>query len=155
MKVGHLAALSVLGCCMSIVMSALSIWRGDGPALMATIALSMTSTFGGLASWCTLDVKEELPNQSRTGKTPLGDVVIFYPRTGAFRVIRCTDQTSRFYFRVENCRYFFRDDMYRFIALVSTLLLMAGLIMLSNSGSDMQAAFAASFLMCATGCRQH
>ncbi|KAJ9661566.1 hypothetical protein H2198_001946 [Neophaeococcomyces mojaviensis] len=146
-KHGHLAALSVLGFCMSIALLALSVWQKDGPALMATISLSMTSSFVGLASWCVLDVKEEVPNESRTGKTPLGDVVIFYPRNGAFRVIRCTDQISRLYFRVENCKHFFKDNTYRLIALVSTILLMAGLIMLSNSKPIMQAAFAASYVL--------
>ncbi|KAJ9655598.1 hypothetical protein H2198_005599 [Neophaeococcomyces mojaviensis] len=146
-KFGHLAALSILGFCMSMTLIALSVWQKDGPALTATILLSATSTSVGLASWSTLDVKEEMPNAERKGKVPLGDVVIFYPKTGAFRVIRCTDQVSRLYFRVEECEHYFGDNMYRTIALFSTVMLMGGLIMLGNSKPILQAAFAASYVV--------
>jgi len=146
-KFGHLAALSILGCCMSVTLFALSIWQDDGPALLATVLLSATSSFVGLASWCVLDEKRETPNSDRIDKTPLGDVVIFYPRTGAFRIVRCTDEISRLYFKVENCEHYFGDNMYRAIALFSTALLMGGLIMLSNARPIMQMAFAASYIV--------
>jgi len=146
-KFGHLAMLSILGCCMSATLLGLSIWQGDGPALLATVLLSATSSLVGLASWCVLDSIKEMPNPDRKDKTPLGDVVIFYPRTGAFRIVHCTDEISRLYFKVENCQHYFGDNMYRAVALFSTVLLMGGLIMLSNAQPIMQMAFAASYIV--------
>ncbi|KAK5941139.1 hypothetical protein PMZ80_006416 [Knufia obscura] len=146
-KIGHLAVLSLLGSCMAATLFALSIWQKDGPALVATIFLSATSSLVGLASWCTLNNVKEIPNAERKDKTPLGDVVIFYPRTGAFRIVRCDDEVSRLYFKVETCEHYFSDNAYRTIALFSTVLLMGGLIMLSNAQPIMQMAFAASYIL--------
>ena len=142
-----MAALSILGCCMSVTLFALSIWQQDGPALLAITMLSAISTSVGLASWCTLDSMKEIPDPDRQDMTPDGDVVIFCPRSGAFRIVRCTDEVSRPYFRVENCEHYFSDNMYRSIALFSTVLLMDGLIMLSNAHLIMRMSFAASYVL--------
>lgn len=146
-KFGYLAFLSVLGCCMSILLLVLAVLHNDGPALLANICLSMTSSLVGIASWCTLDKNEEVPDQDRKDNVPLGDVVIFYPRQGAFRVVRCSDQDARLYFRHERFIHVCGDNVYRTLALFSTVLLMCGLIMLGNSGPIMQAAFAASYIL--------
>ncbi|KAK5088184.1 hypothetical protein LTS08_004757 [Lithohypha guttulata] len=146
-RFGHLAGLSILGFCMSLTILVLALWQNDGAALVADVLLSLCSSFVGLASWCKLDVTEEKPHEDRKGIVPLGDVVIFYPTTGAFRVIRCTDEVSRFYFRIEKCTHYFDDNIYRAIALFSSAMLMAGLISLSNAQLISQAAFAAPYIL--------
>jgi len=73
-RYGYLAALSVLGCLMSIVLFGLSIHYGF--ALLATVLLSCTSTTVGFASWWKLDFEEEKPKPGRD--IPHGDLVIYY-----------------------------------------------------------------------------
>jgi hypothetical protein len=146
-KKGHLAALSVLGLIMSITLVGLARWRDDGPALLAAVMLSFCSSTVGLASWWTLDFPEAKPQEDRAGAIPRGDVVIFYPKTGAFRVIWCDEGVQRMYFTVERCKHYFDDDYYRLTALVTTVLLMGGLIMLGNSTAELQAAFAACYIL--------
>lgn len=145
-KYGHLAGLSILGCCMSIVLFVLALWQDDGPALLADICLSTCSSLVGFASWSIFDVREETPTR-KNEDLPLSDVIIFYPARGSFRVIHCSEETSRLYFRVEHCRHYFTDNQYRIIALFSSVLLMAGLIMLGNAQAILQAAFAASYIL--------
>ena len=142
---GYLAALSVLGCFMAIALFALSIVHNDGFAFCATVLLSFTSTTVGFASWWRLDFKEEIPKPGR--EIPLGDVVIYYPRQGAFRVVRCDELVSRLYFEAETCENLFDDDQYRITALFSAVFLLAGLLCLGNSRPIMQLAFAASYIL--------
>ncbi|KIW67176.1 hypothetical protein PV04_06447 [Phialophora macrospora] len=146
-KWGHLAALSVLGLSMFITLIGLARWRNDGPALLAAIMLSFCSTTVGMASWWTLDFPEEKPQPEREKVIPRGDVVIFYPKTGAFRVVWCDEFVSRMYFKVERCKHYFDDNYYRLTALLTTILLMGGLIMLGNATAELQAAFAACYIL--------
>lgn len=146
-KWGHLAALSVLGLSMFITLIGLARWRNDGPALVAAIMLSFCSTTVGMASWWTLDFPEEKPQPEREKVIPRGDVVIFYPKTGAFRVVWCDEFVSRMYFKVERCKHYFDDNYYRLTALLTTILLMGGLIMLGNATAELQAAFAACYIL--------
>lgn len=146
-KWGHLAALSVLGLAMFITLIGLARWRNDGPALLAAIMLSFCSTTVGMASWWKLDFPEERPQPERKNVIPRGDVVIFYPKTGAFRVVWCDELVSRMYFKVERCKHYFDDNYYRLTALLTTILLMGGLIMLGNSTAELQAAFAACYIL--------
>lgn len=142
---GYLAALSVLGFLMAIALFALSIVYDDGFALCATILLSFTSTTVGFASWWRLDFEEEIPKPGR--EIPDGDLVIYYPRQGAFRVVRCDEIVSRLYFKAETCENLFDDDWYRITALISAVFLLAGLLCLGNSRPIMQLAFAASYIL--------
>ncbi|EXJ80702.1 hypothetical protein A1O3_06986 [Capronia epimyces CBS 606.96] len=144
-KFGYLAALSVLGCLMSIVLFGLSIHYDDGFALVATVLLSFTSTTVGFASWWKLDFEEEKPKPGR--EVPDGDLVIYYPRQGAFRVVRCDEIVSRLYFKAELCETLLDDDWYRIVALASAVFLLAGLLCLGNSQPIMQMAFAASYIL--------
>lgn len=75
------------------------------------------------------------------------DIIIFYPRTASFRVVRCSDQDSRLYFRYERFEHLFDDNQYRCLALFASVALMCGLIMLGNASASMQAAFAASYIL--------
>lgn len=144
---GWLAFLSVLGCAISGTLLGLSIKYRDGFALIATVALSLTSSTVGMASKWKLDFDEERPQENRKQDIPDGDVVIYYPRQGAFRVVRCNEIVSRLYFKVEGCKPFLPDTLYRLAAIATTVLLILGLICLGNSRPIMQCAFAASYIV--------
>lgn len=114
-------------------------------ALLATISLSLLSTITGIANkW------QPTPNDPKPDpNSPPGDVIIQYPQ-GAFIIVRCSEQTARYlYFnRSERCNYMIRSTaVYRELSLVSTLLLMAGVISLANATIELQTAFAASYML--------
>lgn len=150
-RFGPLTFLSVLGCFVSVGMIVGSVRTGDGPALLATICLSVTSSVVGFASWWWLDFREDpqkaTPQAQRVATIPDSDVVIFYPRQGAFRIVRCSETISRLYFRTENCIHVFGDDAYRVLALIASIFLMVGLLSMSNAQTSMQIAFAASYIV--------
>lgn len=113
-------------------------------ALLATITLSLLSTNTGIANkW------EPTPNDPKPDpNSPPGDVVIKYPQ-GAFIVVRCSEQTARYlYFNAsERCHYMVRSTpVYRGLSLISTLLLMAGVISLANATIVLQTAFAGAYM---------
>jgi hypothetical protein len=58
----------------------------------------MTSTTVGFASQWSLSLKEIKPKEGREEAVPNGDVVIFYPPQGAYRIIECDEQQNRLYF---------------------------------------------------------
>lgn len=143
-RYGPLAILAYLGFAMSAALFALSLYYHDGMALLATISLSLLSTNTGIANkW------QPTPNDPKPDKhSPPGDVVIKYPQ-GAFIVVKCSERTARYlYFNAsERCIYSVRSTpVYRFLSLVSTLLLMAGVISLANSTIYLQVAFAGSYM---------
>jgi len=142
---GELFCLSVVGCLMSIALITLSIYYQDGMSLLATIFLSMVSSLVGIGSHWKLDFP---PPKVANPKEilPPGDIVIYYPN-GALRVIRCTEQTSRLYFEVERCKYSLEDSPYRSIALLATIMLMLGVIFLSNATLRLQVAFASAYII--------
>jgi hypothetical protein len=142
---GELFCLSVVGCLMSIALLVLSIYYQDGMSLLATIFLSMVSSLVGIGSHWNLDFP---PPKVANPKEilPPGDIVIYYPN-GALRVIRCTEQTSRLYFEVERCKYSLGDTPYRSIALLATIMLMLGVIFLSNATLRLQVAFASAYII--------
>lgn len=149
---GPLAFLSVLGFCMSIGLLTTAIHYQDGPALLSVACLSATSSVVGFASWWRLDcrelVKPTVHQEHRKTDIPDSDVVIYYPREGAFRVVHCTDESiSRLYFRTESCDYVVGDNWYRGLALVSSIFLMAGLLSMGNAGLPMQLSFAACYVV--------
>jgi len=113
-------------------------------ALLATISLSLLSTNTGIANkW------QATPNDPKPDKhSPPGDVVIKYPQ-GSLIVVKCSEMTARYlYFNPsERCIYFVRSTaVYRGLSLISTLLLMAGVISLANSTIYLQTAFAGSYM---------
>jgi hypothetical protein len=142
---GELFCLSLVGCAMSLALVALSIYYKDGMSLLATIFLSMVSSLVGISSHWKLDFPPpEVANPAEI--LPPGDIVIYYPN-GSFRVIRCTEKTSRLYFQVEGCKYSLEDSPYRSIALLATIMLMLGVIFLSNATLRLQVAFAAAYII--------
>lgn len=142
---GELFCLSLVGCSMSLALVALSVYYRDGMSLLATIFLSMVSSLVGISSHWKLDFPPpEVANPSEI--LPPGDIVIYYPN-GAFRVIRCTEKTSRLYFQVESCKYSLEDSPYRSIALLATIMLMLGVIFLSNATLRLQVAFGSAYII--------
>lgn len=106
--------------------------------------MSLLSTNTGIANkW------QPTPNDPKPDpNSPPGDVVIKYPQ-GAFIVVKCSERTARYlYFNPsERCIYTVRSTaIYRGLSLISTLLLMAGVISLANSTIYLQTAFAGSYM---------
>lgn len=117
----------------------------DSMALLATLSLSLLSTNTGIANkW------KPTPNDPPVDKhSPPGDVVIKYPQ-GAFIVVRCSERTARYlYFNPsERCIYTVHSTpVYRVLSLISTLLLMSGVVCLANSTLYLQTAFAGSYML--------
>lgn len=144
-RYGPLAILAFLGFCMSATLFALALYYNDGMALLATISLSLLSTNTGIANkW------QPTPNDPKPDKhSPPGDVIIKYPQ-GAFIIVKCSEQTARYlYFNPsERCMYSIRSTpIYRTLSLISTLLLMAGVICLANSKIELQTAFAGAYML--------
>jgi hypothetical protein len=142
---GPLAWLSIIGCLMSTALFILSIVYDDGMALLATIFLSLLSTTTGIANkW------KPSPNDPKPDPhSPPGDVVIKYPQ-GAFIVVKCDERTARYlYFNPsERCIYNMASNTtYRGLSLISTLLLMGGVISLANARIELQTGFAAAYMI--------
>ena len=139
---GPLTYASVLGSAMSLTLLVLSIHHRDGMALLATIFLSMVSSLVGYGSKWTLTLASRKSNR----ETPPGDVVVQYPR-GVFVVVRCDEEIARaLYFSPENCDYNVKTIWYRALSLISTILLMFGMIMLANAQLILQIYFAAAYM---------
>lgn len=114
-------------------------------SLLAVILLSLLSTNTGIANkWSpTPNAPAHDPN------SPPGDVVIKYPQ-GSFIVVRCEEATARYlYFNPsERCIYAIKSTaIYRFLSLISTLLLMGGVIALANARIQNQTAFAGAYML--------
>jgi len=114
-------------------------------ALLAILLLSFLSTVAGIANkWS--PTKNEPKHDPHS---PPGDVVIKYPQ-GSFIVVSCEEQTARYlYFNPsERCNYTVRSvTIYRGLSLVSTLLLMGGVISLANARIETQTAFAGAYMI--------
>ena len=81
--------------------------------------------------------------------SPPGDVVIRYAQ-GSFIVVKCEEATARYlYFNPsERCIYSIKSNaIYRFLSLISTLLLMGGVIALANARIQNQTAWAGAYIL--------
>lgn len=142
---GPLAWLAIIGFAMSVSLFILSIYFNDGMALLATVFLSLLSTNTGIANKWTPSANDPKPDPH----SPAGDVVIKYPQ-GAFIVVKCDERTARYlYFNPsERCIYNVRSSVvYRGLSLISTLLLMGGVISLANAQIELQTGFAAAYMI--------
>lgn len=138
-----LTLLSVLGCTMSVALLVLSIVKKDGMALLATILLSLLATIIGIGSRWSL----ELRKRSATREVLDSDVVIAYPK-GSFLIVKCSEEIQReLYFAPEECHYQVGVTAYRVLSLVTTLMLMFGVIFLGNASLVLQISFAAAYLI--------
>ncbi len=130
---------------MSVTLVVLSIVYNDGMALLATVFLSLLSTNTGIANHWKPSPNDPKPDPH----SPEGDVVIKYPQ-GAFIIVKCDERTARYlYFNPsERCIYTVGSSVtYRGLSLISTLLLMGGVIALANARIELQTGFAAAYMI--------
>lgn len=138
-----LTFLSVLGCIMSVALLVLSVVKKDGMALLATILLSLLATLIGIGSRWSLKLRK----RSATRDVLDSDVVIAYPK-GSFLIVKCSEDIQReLYFAPEECQYQVGATAYRVISLVTTIMLMFGVIFLGNASLVLQISFAAAYLI--------
>ena len=141
---GPLWFLAIIGLLMALILLALAVWQEDGLAFVAVCTFSLLSTVVGIGNKWTLN----LPKRQISIIAPPGDVVIRYPK-GSFLVVQCHEDVAReLYFAPENIDYLVSQSWkYRIISLFGTILLMAGVIALSNASTFLQIGFAASYMM--------
>ncbi|EXJ70280.1 uncharacterized protein A1O5_06348 [Cladophialophora psammophila CBS 110553] len=146
-KYGPLFWVSVAGCAMTLALISLSVYYHDGFSLLATIMLSMVSSFVGFGTHWSLVFQEPKVEKDRGRVIPRSDVIIYYPN-GSIRVIRpSSENIARLYFQTEHAQYVIDDTPYRTLALFSTVMLMAGVVSLANASNILQVAFAASYIL--------
>lgn len=140
-----LTANNILGAAFALAILILAaIWQ-DGMALIAVCCLSLLSSLIGLGNKWTL----KLPKRRYTkGHVPRGDVVIRHPR-GSFLIVKCSEDVAReIFFAPENIEYLIEDQvLYRLLALVGSILLMASVICLANCQVRTQTCFGAAFMI--------
>ncbi|KIY01488.1 uncharacterized protein Z520_03040 [Fonsecaea multimorphosa CBS 102226] len=146
-KYGPLFWVSIVGSAMALALIALSIYYHDGFSLLATIMLSMVSSFVGFGTHWSLVFQEPKVEREGKGVIPRSDVIIYYPN-GSIRVIRPgSEHIARLYFQTEHAQYVIDDTPYRTLALFSTVMLMTGVVSLANASNILQVAFAASYIL--------
>ncbi|KAK5212213.1 hypothetical protein LTR41_002455 [Exophiala xenobiotica] len=144
-RFGPLAFLAILGTAMTCALLGLSIYYKDGMSLLATLLLSALSTVTGVANKWKPTPDDPKPDPH----SPPGNVVIKYPQ-GAFIVVSCQERTARYLYlnSSERCIYSVKSTaIYRGLSLLSTLLLMGGVICLGNARIETQTAFAGSYML--------
>ncbi|KAF2104410.1 hypothetical protein NA57DRAFT_62958 [Rhizodiscina lignyota] len=147
---GPLSLLAALGCAESIAILIVSVWNGDGMAMLAVLLLSFLSSLAGLSNWWKL----ELPKRRQLRRKPRdkGDVVIRYPN-GSFLVVECDEDVARqLYFAPENVYYLIESPwVYRLMSLAGTLMLMLGIVALGNAENVQQIIFAGCYMLLNAG----
>lgn len=78
-KYGPLFWVSLGGSAMAIALIGLSVHYHDGFSLVATIMLSMVSSFVGFGTHWNLVFREPNVTREREGAIPRSDVIIYYP----------------------------------------------------------------------------
>ena len=71
--------VSLGGSAMAVALIGLSVYYHDGFSLLATVMLSMVSSFVGFGTHWTLVFKEPPVTREREGAIPRSDVIIYYP----------------------------------------------------------------------------
>jgi hypothetical protein len=142
---GYLLSLTLVGAAMTAALIALSVVYNDGMSLLAVILLSLVSSILGIASQWEVVIPPVAANRGAEA-LPSSDVVIYYPN-GSIRVIRCNEDISRLYFAAESCLYSWDDMPYRLMALLSTVMLMIGVVTLANATEILQVAYAAAYVI--------
>ncbi|KAL9085341.1 MAG: hypothetical protein Q9165_007632 [Trypethelium subeluteriae] len=141
---GPLTVVLLLGCAFSVGLLTLSIVKEDAMSVLATLLLSILSSILGIGNKWTL----QLVSRKFSGAAPPGDLVIRYPK-GSFHVVKCSEDVAReLYFAPEEIQYqVVNPAVYRLISLVGTVLLMFGVIALSNATVALQIAWAAAYIL--------
>ncbi|KAK4948063.1 hypothetical protein LTR10_013117 [Elasticomyces elasticus] len=144
---GPLFGVTLLGFAMAMSIIALSVHYDDGFALFSTIMLSMVSCTVGIGTRWDIAFTEPKIKPERRKAMPRSDVVIYYPN-GSMRVVRVQrEEIARLYFQTEHAQYKIEDTPYRILAVLSTIMLMAGVVSLANASNILQVAFAAAYIV--------
>lgn len=142
---GPLTWVTLLGFGLTIAIMITSIVYGDFMSLMALVSLSLLSTLCGLANKWELSLTAP---PRRGGDSPEDMVVIRYPE-GSFLVVKCNDEVAReLFFAPEEITYTIASShVYRLLALLGSVMLMIGVILLANARLQLQLAWAGSYLI--------
>jgi len=88
-KYGSLFWVSIGGSGMAVALIGLSLYYHDGFSLLATVMLSMMSSFVGFSTHWNLVFKEPTLKPERQGAIPRWDVILYYPNVSpAFVTLR-------------------------------------------------------------------
>lgn len=143
---GPLTWVTLLGFSLALAIAIVSIVYGDGMSLMAAIALSLLSSIVGICNKWNLKLPDRPKNAVEV--IPDGTTVIRYPQ-GSFLVVICNDVVAReLFFAPEEIDYTIKNQtVYRLLALVGSIMLMLGVILLANARLELQIAWAAAYLI--------
>jgi hypothetical protein len=124
----------------------LFIWAAlihDGVALLGIGTMSLSTSTACLSGrW-----RPTLTVRPTGAKVPPGDVVI-KTRGGAFIVVRCAEEIAReLYGGIETCDYVYEGSEHQLLLACSTILLLASILFLSNSGWTMQLAIGLAYII--------
>lgn len=138
--------LNILAVGSTLLTLGLMIWsitHQDGPACLAILVISVTSSMVGLASlWQPL-----LTERVHDTDVPPGDMVI-RTRNGAFVVVHCAEEVAReLYVGAEDCNYQLGTRPAQVLVGSGTILLMIGVILVGNCTFEMQLALGASYIV--------
>ncbi|RMZ38442.1 hypothetical protein AFCA_000419 [Aspergillus flavus] len=143
--VKKLAPLKLITICSSVWTAGVLAWAivlRDGPAVVAIVLVSLASSFHSAASFWQSDAIVR-PSSTRS---PPGDLVL-RTREGAFIVVHCKEAVARLLYTGEvKCAYVAGAKLYRILIYVGTLLLMLGIVLMSNCSWTMQVTLGASYL---------
>ncbi|PLB37516.1 uncharacterized protein BDW47DRAFT_131983 [Aspergillus candidus] len=119
-----------------------AILLGDGPAVVAIVLVSAASSLHSAASFW----KTSITRLSRLGAHKQGDIVL-RTREGAFVVVHCTEEVARLLYTAPlGCDYVAGGTTFQILISVGTLLLMVGIVVMSNCSWTMQVVLGASYL---------
>ncbi|PYH49328.1 uncharacterized protein BP01DRAFT_388382 [Aspergillus saccharolyticus JOP 1030-1] len=115
----------------------------DGVAILALAATAGSTSAASLsAKW-----SPRLGTRTAKVEVPPADVVLA-TRAGAFVVVNCEETVCReLYAGMDDCDYLFSRVPHRILLAVSTLLLMAGIILFSNCSWKLQIAVGTAYLI--------
>ena len=134
--------LTVGSCFLSLGLLIWSVIHQDGPACLAIVVISVTSSLVGLASYWQPLLTERLYRFD----VPPGDIVI-RTRNGAFVIVHCTEEVAReLYVGAEDCDYKLDTRAAQVLVGISTILLMIGVVLVGNCTFEMQLALGASYI---------
>lgn len=118
------------------------IWE-DANAILAIGLISIMSSLSGFASFWS----PQLMTRRQTNVVPPGDVMI-RTRQGAFVLIRCTEDVAReLYSGTDRCKYYVKDQAYRLLMALGTVLLMLSVVLLGNCSWNSQVFIGASYIV--------
>ncbi|QIW95950.1 hypothetical protein AMS68_001468 [Peltaster fructicola] len=142
---GPLAWVTLLGFSLTLIIFIISLRYGDGMSLVALVALSGLSTICGIANKWELSLPQRPKDATESEKD---QIVIRYPE-GSFLVVNCDENIAReLFFAPEEINYAIKSPtIYRILALVGSVMLMFGVILLANARLQLQMAWAGAYLI--------